>query len=75
MKYILRTLISLGLIISSILLALYMEGCVDKYAVSKKYFESGALAEESYSVDKSIKLWSDGAGKTIEISPSVVGGI
>lgn len=73
MKYILRTLIILGLIVSTILLALYMGGCVDKYAVSKKYFESGVLAEESYSVDKSIKIWSDGAGKTIEISPSVMG--
>lgn len=54
--------------------ALYLTACANKHVSQWKY-KDGQIIEAYYSDDTSAKIWSEGSGKTIEISPSVVGGI
>ena len=60
------------IIVLLITLALVLTACANKQAVIYKW-NQGELVEAQYSSDTGFRFWSEGQGKTIEISPSVNG--
>ncbi|OGV36149.1 MAG: hypothetical protein A2020_12150 [Lentisphaerae bacterium GWF2_45_14] len=57
-----------------IVIAMLLAGCMNKHIAQWKYdTQTMRIAEAYYLDDTSIKIWSEGTGKTIEISPTVVG--
>ena len=57
-----------------VVIAMLLAGCMNKHIAQWKYdAQTMRIIEAYYLDDTSVKIWSEGTGKTIEISPTVVG--